>query len=168
MTSNTRAVAALRQIMLDDSETMPIRRRIEAAEQLLEYEAPVEIVEDAKAFLTSIAEAEETLVDFRLDALKLLRKAEARKVVPPKASVRNNPRRIEMCRALEIAKRRAALWEPACFRSRRATTMISPARIMCQCRLMMMRSRCRTWPTHCATRASRTCERLAPKVLEAR
>jgi hypothetical protein len=115
MTSNTRAVAALRQIMLDDSETMPIRRRIEAAEQLLDFEAPVDIVEEAKAFLTSVAEAEETLVDFRLDALKLLRKVEARKVVPPKAAVRDDPRRIEMRRKLEILKRRAALVEAGVF-----------------------------------------------------
>jgi hypothetical protein len=115
MTNNTRAVAALRQIMLDASETMPIRRRIEAAEQLLDYDAPPEIVEEAKAFLTSVTEAEETLVDFRLDALKLLRKAEARKVVPARAAVRDDPRRIELCRALEIARRRAALVEAGAF-----------------------------------------------------
>jgi hypothetical protein len=115
MTNNTRAIAALHQIMLDESETMPIRRRIEAAEQLLDYEAPAEIVEEGKAFLTSVAEAEETLVDFRLDALKLLRKAEARKDVPARAAVRDDPRRIELCRAVEIARRRRALVEAGVF-----------------------------------------------------
>ena len=99
----------------DDAETTPLRRRIEAAEQLLDYEAPPEIVEEAKAFLTEIAERKETHVDLKLDALKLLRKVEARKVVPPKATVRDDPQRIERCRNLDILKRRSALVEAGVF-----------------------------------------------------
>jgi hypothetical protein len=45
MTNNTRAIEALRQIMLDDSDTVSIVRQIEACEQLLEFESPPDIVE---------------------------------------------------------------------------------------------------------------------------
>jgi hypothetical protein len=72
----SRAVAALRQIMLDDDdETMSPRRRIAACEQMLDFEAPAEIVEEAKTVLMALAEDKETFVDIRLDALKLLRRA---------------------------------------------------------------------------------------------
>src|SRR5262249_46810083 len=108
--NNTRAIAALHDIMLSEDETK-LRRRIVAAEQLLDYEAPEEIVADTKAFLLFVAESKEMDDDYRLDALKLLRKAEARKVVPPKATVRNNAASLETRREIEIAERRMALWK---------------------------------------------------------
>jgi hypothetical protein len=72
MTNNTRAIAVLCEIMANS----PVpRRRIEAAEQLLDYESPPEIIEQAKAALTAIFEdSEATPDDIRLDALKLMRK----------------------------------------------------------------------------------------------
>ena len=50
----TRAIAALLDIMADTGA--PIRRRIEATDSLLTYEAPDEAVEEAKAFLISVFE----------------------------------------------------------------------------------------------------------------
>jgi hypothetical protein len=105
MTSTSRAIAALVEIMRD-TEQAP-RRRIEACEHLLDYECPPRVIEEAKAVLMSIVEDGKTLVEFKLDALKLLRRVEARKVVPGRA-VREAD--IEMRRALEILRRRTALY----------------------------------------------------------
>ena len=69
----TRAIVALLQI-ISDTEDAPLRRRIQATEALLAYEAPQEAVDQAKAFLTSVQDAEQR-VDDSLDALKLMRKA---------------------------------------------------------------------------------------------
>ena len=68
--------------MHDDSETVSTRRRIEAAEHLLNYECAEEVRVECKEFLTSIFEDSEQHVDIRLDALKLVRKFEAPKITP--------------------------------------------------------------------------------------
>jgi hypothetical protein len=73
----TRAINALLEIMHDDSETMSARRRVEAAEHLLDYECPEGVVVECKEFLTSVFEDADMHVDIRLDALKLARKFEA-------------------------------------------------------------------------------------------
>jgi hypothetical protein len=78
---NTRAIDALRKIMLDFEGVSP-RRRVEAAEHLLDYECPEEVRVECKEFLTSVFEDDEQNVDIRLDALKLARKFEAPKVTP--------------------------------------------------------------------------------------
>ena len=107
--NNTRAIDALRQIMRDRDGTAP-RRRVEAAEHLLDYECPKEVVVECKEFLTSIFEDGEQSVDIRLDALKLLRKAEARKVVPPKVAIRDiEPNLVQRCRMIETLERKSAL-----------------------------------------------------------
>ena len=105
---NTRAINALLEIMYDDSETMSPRRRVEAAEHLLDYECPEEVRVECKEFLTSIFEDSEQHVDIRLDALKLMRKFEAAKVTP--RTVRTNQRgserdRREAWRNYEIDQR---------------------------------------------------------------
>jgi hypothetical protein len=107
MASNTRAINALREIMAD--ETAPPRRRIEAAEGLLDYEAPSEVVEEAKAFLTTVFEDSEMAVEIRLDAVTLMRKVEARKVVPARVAVRDEPGRVEHCRLIETLRRKSEL-----------------------------------------------------------
>src|SRR5215472_15871976 len=106
MTSTSRAIAALAEIMRD-TEQAP-RRRIEACEHLLDYECPLEVIEEAKAALMAIVEDSEVLVDIKLDALKLLRRVEARKVSPGRA-VRETD--IEIRRALEIVRRRGGAGE---------------------------------------------------------
>jgi hypothetical protein len=95
----TRAIVALLQIM-SDTEDAPLRRRIQATEALLAYEAPQEAVDQAKAFLTSVFEDAEQSVDDRLDALKLMRKAEARKTVPT-VTAENARKNRELWRQLE-------------------------------------------------------------------
>ena len=104
MTSTSRAIAALVEIMRD-TEQAP-RSRIEACEHLLDYECPLEAIEGAKAVLMSIVEDGETLVEIKLGALKLLRRVEARKVSPGRAVRETN---IEISRAVEIVRRRNTL-----------------------------------------------------------
>jgi hypothetical protein len=78
--TNSRTVDALLTIM-QDSE-LRTRRRIEAATQLLDYEAPDEAVTRAREYLVSVFEnADEELGD-RMDAIKASRKIEAAKVSP--------------------------------------------------------------------------------------
>jgi len=111
----TRAIAALLDIM--NNAAAPLRRRIEATEGLLAYEAPEEAVDEAKIFLTSIFENSSEHVDDRLDALKLMRKAEARKITQPTVSAADERANRELWRQVEIARRRVAmvnagLWPP--------------------------------------------------------
>ena len=111
MTSASPAIAALVEIMRDNEAMLP-RRRIEACEHLLDYECPLEVIEEAKTVLMSIVEDGETLVDIKLDALKLLRRVESRKVSPGRA-VREND--IEISRAVELLRRRGALVKAGIF-----------------------------------------------------
>jgi hypothetical protein len=60
------------------------RRRIEAAEQLLDYEAPEEAVTRAREYLVSVFEDKNEDLADRMDAIKASRKVEASKVSPPK------------------------------------------------------------------------------------
>jgi hypothetical protein len=106
----TRAVAALVEIMRDTDQAP--RRRIQSCEHLLDYECPAETYDEAKEVLMLIVEDGETPVDIKLDALKLLRRVEARKVVPGRA-VREAD--IETRRALEILRRRKALTKAGIF-----------------------------------------------------
>ena len=66
----SRAIDALLEIM--SNEEISARRRIEAAEGLLSYKAPPEIVERAKAFMESVFEDDEQSVQDRLDAVSPL------------------------------------------------------------------------------------------------
>jgi hypothetical protein len=78
--TNSCTVDALLTIMMDSD--LRTRRRIEAAEQLLDYEAPDEAVTRAREYLVSVFEnADEELGD-RMDAIKASRKVEAAKVSP--------------------------------------------------------------------------------------
>jgi hypothetical protein len=102
---NTRAIDALRRIMLDADGVSP-RRRVEAAEHLLDYECPEEVRVECKEFLASIFEDDEQQVDIRLDALKLMRKFEAAKVTPRTVrTARQDGDRREAWRNYEIKQR---------------------------------------------------------------
>lgn len=105
----TRAIAALLDIMTDTAA--PVRRRVEACEGLLAYEAPEEAVEKAKDFLASIFEDANQHIDDRLDALKLMRKAEARRISQPTVTAADDRANRETWRRLEAARRRMALIE---------------------------------------------------------
>ena len=100
----TRAIDALLEIMLN--EEISTRRRIEAAEGLLAYEAPPETVAHARAFLESVFADDEQSVQDRLDAVKLARKFEAAKVaLPTVRTKREETDRREAWRRHEIAQR---------------------------------------------------------------
>jgi hypothetical protein len=103
----TRAIIALLEIMSDADA--PLRRRIEATEGLLAYEAPKEAVHQAQAFLISVFGDPEQRVEDRLDALKLMRKAEARKITAPTVTAENARANRELWRQLEIGMRRGAM-----------------------------------------------------------
>jgi hypothetical protein len=104
-TTTSRAIIALVDIMREPEHGR--RRRIEACEHLLDYECPVEVIDEAKAVLLSIVEDSETFVDVKLQALKLLRRVEAKKVSPGRTAVREFD--IERARDQEIDRRRWAL-----------------------------------------------------------
>ena len=98
-------------------EAAPTRRRIEACEGLLAYEAPREVMDLAKEFLVSIFENPNEHVDDRLDALKLMRKAEAPRIRQRTAVPADERADRERQREREIARRRlammdAGLWPP--------------------------------------------------------
>jgi hypothetical protein len=105
----TRAIAALLEIISDADA--PLRRRVEATELLLAYEAPQEAVDQAKAFLTSVFEDAVQYVDDRLDALRLMRKAEAPKITAPTVTAEDARANRELWRKLEIGHRRAELFK---------------------------------------------------------
>jgi hypothetical protein len=105
----TRAIVAVLQIMSDPDA--PLRRRIEAVELLLAYEAPQEAVDQAKVFLTSVFEDAEQRVDDRLDALRLMRKAEAPKITAPTVTAEDARKNRELWRQLEIGHRREKLFK---------------------------------------------------------
>ena len=76
----TLAIDTLLSIMTDEDAWLGLR--IEAADGLLSFEAPPEYVEAAKAFLTSVFADPGQDDEFRMRSLKLMRKVEARKVMP--------------------------------------------------------------------------------------
>jgi hypothetical protein len=76
----TRAIDTLLQIMRDAE--VSTRRRIEAAEALMGFEAPPDAVGQAREYLMSVFEDREEEIGNRMDALKLSRKFEAKRIAP--------------------------------------------------------------------------------------
>jgi hypothetical protein len=92
------SVVALLEIMLDSEAS--VWTRVEAAGQILAYEAPKEASEAAKELLTEIYENKEHTADLRLAAIKLIRKSEARKITrPPVQPIEDLSGRLERARA---------------------------------------------------------------------
>lgn len=73
-------LAALLDIMT--SADLPEIRCIEAAKAIIEYEAPSGVFDLTQQFLLGIAQNPNSDVGLKLEALKLTRKVEARRVVP--------------------------------------------------------------------------------------
>ena len=88
----TASIEALRDIILDD-ENNSLHSRMAAAEQLLLFEAPADAAELAKGFLTDVFEDDDNHVSKRLEALKIIRRAEARKVTQPTSTTSEGERR---------------------------------------------------------------------------
>jgi hypothetical protein len=107
--TTTRAITALLEIMSNGGA--PMRRRIEAADTLLSYEGPEQVVEQTRAFLVAVLEDRERVsTDYRLEAGKLLRKAEARKVVHQSVRSADADRWRETWRQMAIGRRRLKLF----------------------------------------------------------
>ena len=74
------AIGALVGIMSDPA--VPIRKRLEAAENLLAYKTPPDVAESAKSFLASVFTDPEQNIDHRLAATTALRRSEDVRIVP--------------------------------------------------------------------------------------
>ena len=101
---NTRTIGTLLEIMADTG--MTTLRRIEAAEAILGFEAPADAVSRAREYLMSIFENREETIGDRMDALKLSRKFEAKKISPQTVHLtrREEVDRKEAWREYEISK----------------------------------------------------------------
>ena len=75
------SVLALFEILIDRDEMT--ENRLEAAQQILAYEAPEKAVAEAKAYLTEVISNRSLAASLRLQATKLMRKSEARKITKP-------------------------------------------------------------------------------------
>jgi hypothetical protein len=107
---NGPAIGTLVQLMTDSS--IPIRARLQAAENLLAYKTPTAVTESAKLFLTALSSDSEQNVDYRLAALAALRKSEDARIMPPierpSPPVRNDidPAAEEEARRIEFERKR--------------------------------------------------------------
>ena len=102
------AIGALVVIMSDP--TLPIRRRLQAADGLLAYKTPQDVAESAKLFLTSIFTDPNQNIDHRLVAITALRRSEDARIMPaierPPVRTDNDGEPPEPLRDL-VARRRA-------------------------------------------------------------
>ena len=104
--TSTRTIDALLEIM--DNLDIGTHRRIEAAEHLLGFEAPDNVVVRAREFLISVFENKEEAISDRMEALKIARRSEAAKVTPRiirlEVPARNERERREAWRDYEKAR----------------------------------------------------------------
>jgi len=102
MKMTTRTIDTLLEIM-DDTE-MSTHRRVEAAEALLGFEAPTDAVSRAREYLMSVFEDREEEIGNRMDALRISRKFEAKRIAPQTVHVtrREEVDRKEAWREYEI------------------------------------------------------------------
>jgi len=109
MKMTTRTIDTLLEIMADSE--MSTHRRIEAAEALLSFEAPPEAVSRARDYLMSVFEDREEEIGNRMDALRISRKREAKRIAPQTVHLtrREEVDRKEAWRNYEMWKRRREL-----------------------------------------------------------
>jgi hypothetical protein len=88
---------------------LPIVRRIQAAESLITFETSEDIAERTKAFLVAVAESKHVAFNLRLDAGRLVRKVESRRVVTPGTRAIEPREWHETFRRIAIARRRMRL-----------------------------------------------------------
>ncbi|ESX48815.1 hypothetical protein NLY43_24125 [Mesorhizobium sp. C416B] len=83
MTESETLSPALQKLLgIMTSPDVPVDRSIEAAKAIIEYEAPPEVFELTYQFLMGVANDPKADVGLQLEALKLIRKVEARRVSP--------------------------------------------------------------------------------------
>ena len=92
------SVLALFEILIDKNET--VQNRLEAAQQILAFETPEKAAAEAKAYLTEVISNRSLAASLRLQATKLMRKSEARKITrPPVQPIEDLSGRLERARA---------------------------------------------------------------------
>src|SRR6516225_10662856 len=107
---NTRATDILLEIMGDPE--LPTRRRMQAAEALLGFEAPVNVINHAREYLATVFENREgEKIEDRMEAAQITRKFEAKKIAPQTVHMtrRDEADRREAWRAYEILRRKIDL-----------------------------------------------------------
>jgi hypothetical protein len=107
---NTRAVEILLEIMTEPGYRT--RRRIEAAEALLGFEAPADAVNHAREYLATVFENREgEKIEDRMEAAQITRKFEAKKIAPQTVHMtrRDEADRREAWREYEIRRRKMDL-----------------------------------------------------------
>lgn len=109
------ALAALLDIMT--SANVPEAKCIEAARAIIEYEAPPGVFDLTHAFLMGVAQNDAQDVGLKLEALKLIRKVEARRVMPGAGNPADVVVSKALARRVAVAKQRLALikdrkWPP--------------------------------------------------------
>jgi hypothetical protein len=107
---NTRATDILLEIMGDPE--LPTRRRMQAAEALLGFEAPVNVINHAREYLASVFENREgEKVEDRMEAAQITRKFEAKKIAPQTVHLtrREEVDRKEAWREYHISQRQIQL-----------------------------------------------------------
>jgi hypothetical protein len=106
----TPAVGHLLSIVANKHST--IREKLAACETLLSYEAPEPVTERAKQFLARVMESPQKYrTNYRLEAGKLLRKAEAKKVVQRSVGAAETREWREIGRRITVARRRLKLMD---------------------------------------------------------
>lgn len=100
-------LATLLDIMTSDE--VPEVRCIEAAKAIIEYEAPAGVFDLTYQFLLGVAQDARQDVGLKLEALKLIRKVEARRVVPGTAKAADARASAEAAQRLARANHRLAL-----------------------------------------------------------
>ena len=93
------------------NQDISIRRRIEAAEAILGFEAPPDAVSRARDYLMSVFENREESIGDRMDALKISQKLGAKKITPQTVHLtrREEVDRKEAWREYEINQRKLKL-----------------------------------------------------------
>jgi hypothetical protein len=107
---STRTIDNLLEIMMNTD--LRTGRRIQAAENVLGFEAPPDAVSRAREYLAQVSEDRENEeIGDRMDALEILRKFEAKKIAPQTVHItrRGEADRREAWREYERMRRRTRL-----------------------------------------------------------
>jgi len=101
------ALSTLLDIMTSD--TVAEAQCIEAARAIIEYEAPEEVFAITRAYLMGVAQDADQPVTLKLKALELIRKVEAKRVVPGTAKAADTARGRALGLRLATARKRMEL-----------------------------------------------------------
>ncbi|MER9277639.1 hypothetical protein [Mesorhizobium sp. M0522] len=117
--TDTEISPALKKLLdIMTSPEVPVARSIDAAKAIIEFEAPPEVFGLTYQFLMGVANDDRQDVGLKLEALKLIRKVEARRVVPGITKAADTKAQAELGMRLAHSQKRLALfregkWHPA-------------------------------------------------------